>query len=124
MTATTDVPATMVVTLNPISAKIITAANQKTTTVTALDASEPSAQIRWARRAAGMLVASTRACAGPNRVRGRSATARRTAWLIKRLTITRASTAAMIKKMIRSGANAATSAALLGNQSGMGTSVV
>jgi hypothetical protein len=30
----------------------------------------------------------------------------------------------MIKKMIRSGANAATSAALLGNQSGMGTSVV
>ena len=114
----------MVVTLKPSSAKIITAAITKMMTVTALDAREPSAEIRCARRAAGMLVASTRACAGPNRLRGRSAIARRTARLIKRLTITRASTAAMIKKMIRSGANAATSAALLGNQSGMGTSVV
>ena len=117
-------PATIVVTLKPISAKIITAANTKMTTVTALEAREPSALIRCARRAAGMLVASTRACAGPNRVRGRSATARRTARLIKRLAISRASTAAMIKKMIRSGANATTSARLLGNQSGMGTSVV
>ena len=103
---------------------IITAANPKTSTVTALHAREPSALIRCSRRAAGMLVASTRACAGPNRFRGRSATARRTAWLIRRLMINRASTAAMIKKMIRSGANATTSAALLGNQSGMGTSVV
>ena len=61
VTATTEVPATIVVMLKPSSARTISAVTTVITKVTALRASEPRAPIRCSRRSAGSVVASTRA---------------------------------------------------------------
>jgi hypothetical protein len=58
VTATTEVPATSVVMLKPISAKIIRRATRKITKLTALLAKEPSDSMRCLRRSADTVVAS------------------------------------------------------------------